>query len=125
MLLTSNITAALYSKSGIEKKSSSAIAEYSSSHFERVWLLSFLLDKLREVEEERKSPSNEQSSSSSPYLISDDPSPVPPADDASACSPAADSPHHDVPHYVPDYSEPVKNGLPSENAINSRLCTLL
>ncbi|KAG7315327.1 hypothetical protein KOW79_021415 [Hemibagrus wyckioides] len=82
-------------------------------------------DKLREVEEERKSPSNEQSSSSSPYLISDDPSLVPAADDASACSPAADSPHHDVLHYVPDYSEPVENGLPSENAINSRLCTLL
>ncbi|GAA6092624.1 guanylate cyclase soluble subunit beta-2, partial [Tachysurus ichikawai] len=80
-------------------------------------------DDVREVEEERKSPSKEQSSSSSPYLISDDPSPVPSADDTFTC--AADSPHHHVLHYVPDYSEPVENGLPSENAINSRLCMLL
>ncbi|KAK2819642.1 hypothetical protein Q7C36_021288 [Tachysurus vachellii] len=79
-------------------------------------------DDVREVEEERTSPSKEQSSSSSPYLISDDPSPVPAADDA---FPAADSPQHDVLHYVSDYSEPVENGLPSENAINSRLCMLL
>ncbi|TSY13809.1 Guanylate cyclase soluble subunit beta-2 [Bagarius yarrelli] len=79
------------------------------------------------VEDKRTSPSKEESSSSSPCLISDDPSPVPADDDddASGCSPAAQSPHHDVLYYVPDYSEPIENGLNSENAINSRLCSLL
>ncbi|XP_017314218.1 guanylate cyclase soluble subunit beta-2 isoform X2 [Ictalurus punctatus] len=74
-------------------------------------------DQIREVEEERKSATKEQNGSSSPYLSSDDPSPLPVMD-----SSAADSPHHDVLHYVPDYSEPVKTDLP---VINSRLCTLL
>ncbi|MCJ8747489.1 hypothetical protein PDJAM_G00154070 [Pangasius djambal] len=82
-------------------------------------------EKVSEVEEEKK-PTKEQSSTSSPSLSSDDPSPHPATDDASPRSPAADSPHHDVLHYVPDYSEPVENGLPSEHvSINSRLCTLL
>ncbi|KAB5526082.1 hypothetical protein PHYPO_G00147630 [Pangasianodon hypophthalmus] len=82
-------------------------------------------DKVREVEEEMK-PTKEQSRRSSPSLSSGDLSPLPVTDDPSPCSPAADSPHHDVLHYVPDYSEPIENGFPSENVnINSRLCTLL
>lgn len=85
---------------------------------------SFSPDNVREVDEERKSPTKEQSSSS--CLSSEDPSPFPVTDDASTCSPAADSPRHDVLHYMPDYSEPILNGLPSENVhVNTRLCTLL
>lgn len=96
-------------------------------HFpQKVWKFLFSADNVREVEEERKYPSKEQSSSSPTYRSSGDWSPLPATDDASPCSPAADSPPHDVLHYVLDYSEPTDNGLPSENInINSRLCTLL
>ncbi|KAF7688216.1 guanylate cyclase soluble subunit beta-2 [Silurus meridionalis] len=83
-------------------------------------------DKAKEVEEVRKSPTKVQSSSSSPSLSSDEPSPLPVMDNTSPYFIAADSSQHDVIHYVPDYSEPIENGLHSENVnINSRLCILL
>ncbi|XP_060767525.1 guanylate cyclase soluble subunit beta-2 [Neoarius graeffei] len=83
-------------------------------------------DKVKEMEKERKSPSKEQSSSSFTYHSSGDPSPLPATDDTSPFSPATDSPPHDKLNYVLDYSEPIDNGLPSENVnINSRLCMLL
>lgn len=85
---------------------------------------SFSADNVREADEE--SPTKEQSSGSTANLSSDDPSPFPVTGDASRVSPAADSPHHDVLYFVPDYSAPIENGHSSENVnINSRLCTLL
>ncbi|XP_053347448.1 guanylate cyclase soluble subunit beta-2 isoform X2 [Clarias gariepinus] len=82
--------------------------------------------QVREVEDARKSPTKVQSSSSSLYLSSDQPSPLPVTNDASPCPPAADFPHHDVVHYVPDYSEPVLNCLPSESInTTSHFCTVL
>ncbi|XP_072526998.1 guanylate cyclase soluble subunit beta-2 [Salminus brasiliensis] len=75
-------------------------------------------NNVSEGEEERTSSVKEQSRSSSAHLSADDPSPEPFADLAPSVSA--------VQYYLPDYSEPLENGLPPENInINSRLCTML